>query len=163
MSEERPHEKREAEEHFGEASLGEAQSDEPALDPEMLEDADASSSTEELTDLPALEPVPVDALADEQEQAAAAEAGAIGGHTPTEGLPEAERPLAEGGEGEAEGFELAEAELIESASHGDASGHPLADRMPAEEAESEGLATYGEADHVEVSEDHLEDEQGGQR
>jgi len=161
MSEEGPHEGREAEEHFGEASLGEAQSDEPALDPEMLEDVAASG--EELTAFPALEPAPVDAVVDEQEEAAAAEAGAIGGHTPTEGLPEAERPLAEGGEGEAEGFELAEAQLIESASHGDASGHPLGDRMPAEEAESEGLATYGEADHVEVSENNLDDDQGGQR
>ncbi len=153
------------EEHFGEASLGEAQSDEPALDPEMLEDVEGALAAfgEKLTDIPGLEPAPVDAVLDEQEQAAAAEAGAIGGHTPTEGLPEAERPLAEAGEGEAEGFELAEAQLIESASHGDASGHPLGDRMPAEEAAAEGLATYGEADHVEVSEDDLDDDGGGQR
>ena len=67
---------------------------------------------------------------DEEAEAAAAEAGEIGGHTPTEGLPEAERPLAEGGEGEAEGFELAEQQLIESASHGDASGHPLGRWLP---------------------------------
>ena len=61
----------------------------------------------------------------EQEAAAAAEAGAIGGSVsseppPTDGGPsEAEQPLAEAGQGEAEGFELAEQELVEHAGHGD--------------------------------------------
>ena len=73
---------------------------------------------------------PTDETADEAELAAAAEAGEIGGHTSTQGLPEAERPLAEAGEGEAEGFELAEEQLIESASHGDPSGHPQRRPLP---------------------------------
>jgi hypothetical protein len=61
----------------------------------------------------------------EQEEAAAAEAAAIGGRVsseppPVDGGPdEAERPLAEAGQGEAEGFEEAERELEEHASHGD--------------------------------------------
>jgi hypothetical protein len=60
----------------------------------------------------------------EQEEAAAAEAGAIGGSvsedpTADAGIDPAERPLREAGEGEAEGFELAEEELEEHASHGD--------------------------------------------
>jgi hypothetical protein len=62
----------------------------------------------------------------EEEEAAAAEAGAIGGRVssdpPMQDDPEADpamRPLIEGGEGESEGFELAEAELVEHASHGD--------------------------------------------
>jgi hypothetical protein len=61
----------------------------------------------------------------QQEDAAAAEAAAIGGRPsdeplPTEGGPdEAERPLAEAGQGESEGFEQAEHDLIEHASHGD--------------------------------------------
>src|ERR1700759_2142240 len=52
----------------------------------------------------------------EQEEAAAAEAAAIGGRTspappPFEGQPdEVQRPLEEAGQGEAEGFELAEQE-----------------------------------------------------
>jgi hypothetical protein len=60
-----------------------------------------------------------------EEDAAAAEAGAIGGRTsaepaPVEGRPDdAQRPLAEAGQGEAEGFEQAEHDLIEHASHGD--------------------------------------------
>ena len=88
----------------------------------------------------------------EEEAAAAAEAGAIGGHTDSQRLPEAERPLAEGGEGVAEGFELAEEQLIQSASHGDKHGHPLGDRFPEEDARSEGLTIYGEADHEKASE-----------
>ncbi len=91
-------------------------------------------------------------LVAEEEAAAAAEAGAIGGHTDTQRLPEAERPLAEGGEGVAEGFELAEEQLIESASHGRKHGHPLGDGFPEEDARSEGLTIYGEADHEKASE-----------
>ena len=102
------------------------------------------------------EPAPDDPV-DEEAEAAATEAAEIGGHTPTEGLPDAERPRAEAGEGEAEGFELAEEQLIESASHGDASGHPSGDRFPAEEASSENLASYGEADSEHVSE-NVEDD-----
>jgi hypothetical protein len=91
-------------------------------------------------------------LVAEEEAAAAAEAGAIGGHTDTQRLPEAERPLAEGGEGVAEGFELAEEQLIESASHGRKHGHPLGDGFPEEDARSEGLTIHGEADHEKASE-----------
>jgi hypothetical protein len=61
----------------------------------------------------------------EQEEDAAAEAAAIGGRVSSERPPldggpdEAERPLAEAGEGESEGFEEAETALAEHASHGD--------------------------------------------
>jgi hypothetical protein len=57
----------------------------------------------------------------EQDEAAAAakEAGAIGGVAGDEDLDPAQRPLVEAGEGESEGFELAEEELIEHATHGD--------------------------------------------
>jgi hypothetical protein len=141
-------------ENFGEASLGEAQSesDFDPLDPDEKGDGD-----EELTDVPALEPDPSEATVIEAEEEAAAEAGAIGGVTGERDLPEAERPLAEAGEGEAEGFEEAEADLIEAASHGDAAGNPLGDRFTPEEAESEGLAEYGEADQEHVSEDTEDD------
>jgi hypothetical protein len=60
----------------------------------------------------------------EQAQAAAAEAAAIGGRVSSEppseeSRDEAFRPVAEAGGGEAEGFEEAERELVEHASHGD--------------------------------------------
>ncbi len=64
-------------------------------------------------------------LAREQTDLAAAEAGAIGGRTSSQPPPadgaadEAQRPLIEAGQGEAEGFEESERELVEHASHGD--------------------------------------------
>ncbi len=68
-----------------------------------------------------------DEFALEQEKEAAAESGAIGGrvsdYPSSEGLDTdagpAEPPLVEAGEGEAEGFELAERDLEEHATHGD--------------------------------------------
>jgi len=56
---------------------------------------------------------------EDEVEAAAAEAAAIGGVAGDEELDPAERPVVEGGEGEAEGFELAEEELADHASHGD--------------------------------------------
>lgn len=66
-----------------------------------------------------------DELAERETDQAGAEAGAIGGRTssepePIDGAPdESRRPLAEAGQGEAEGFEQAEQDLVEHASHGD--------------------------------------------
>jgi hypothetical protein len=51
---------------------------------------------------------PEDPLLRREERAAVSEAGAIGGRRPEYEGDEATRPLEEGGEGEAEGFELAE-------------------------------------------------------
>lgn len=142
-------------ENFGEASLGEAQSetDFDPLDP----DEAARARDDELTDVPAMEPAPEDAAVTEAEEEAAAEAAAIGGVTGEEGIPDEERPLAEAGEGVAEGFEQAEQELIEAASHGDPAGSPLTDRGEPEDARSEGLAEYGEADREYSSEDTDDD------
>ena len=89
-----------------------------------MSDEQNPEDREELTDVPAFEPAPTDALEIEAEEEAAEEAGSIGGVSGEEGLPEAERPLAEAGEGEAEGFEQSEAALIEAASHGDPAGQP---------------------------------------
>ena len=90
----------------------------------------------------------------EQEEAAAAEAGRIGG-SPSDGaepVDEAHRPLEEAGQGESEGFELAERELIEHASHGD----QHAARRAAQDAPStsdDGRAAQGsEADSEHSSE-----------
>jgi hypothetical protein len=60
----------------------------------------------------------------EEADKAAAEAAAIGGRPSLEPLSqeqsdEAARPVLEGGGGEAEGFEEAQRELVEHASHGD--------------------------------------------
>lgn len=85
-----------------------------------------------------------DPVGDEEAEAAAAEAARIGGPAP-DGPAEdpAQRPLIEGGEGEAEGFELAEEELIDNASHGNEKRFPNRDASPPEEPID---TAYGEPD-----------------
>lgn len=104
-----------------------------------------------------------DKLAAQEADRAAAEAGAIGGRVsseppPVEGGPdEAERPLAEAGQGEAEGFEQAEAELVEHASHGDQHAARRAIEDAPEETDDVRAAPAGEADREyssERDEDH---------
>jgi len=82
---------------------------------------------------------------------AAAEAAGIGGDPGLElrdekgdPIDEAHRPLEEAGEGVSEGFEEAEAELIDAAQHGDAGRPADFDAFPAEESPDPGV--YGEAD-----------------
>jgi hypothetical protein len=94
-----------------------------------------------------------DERAAREADAAAAEAGQIGGEPGSE-LPEAAdvagegedpaaRPLREAGQGEQEGFELAEADLVERAAHGDDAGTPVED---AGEPEQPAGDEHGEAD-----------------
>src|SRR3954468_1115083 len=85
-----------------------------------------------------------DPIAEEEADAAAAEAARIGGPAPDDPVDDpAQRPLVEGGEGEAEGFELAEAELIDNASHGNQKRFPNRDSSPPEEPTE---TAFGEAD-----------------
>lgn len=104
-----------------------------------------------------------DELESREADRAAAEAGAIGGSVSSDPAPaggtmdEAERPLAEAGQGESEGFEQAEQELIEHASHGDqhAARQALED-APDEPDDARGAAG-GEADRefsTEREDDH---------
>jgi hypothetical protein len=88
----------------------------------------------------------------EETDAAAMEAALIGGVTPDEDLPPAERPVIEGGGGESEGFEESEKALIEHASHGDQqSAHAiLHDQSLPEEPNT--AREDSEADHEHSSE-----------
>lgn len=88
-------------------------------------------------------------LADEEADAAAAEAGAIGGPGADQDLDPAERAPAEGGGGESEGFEQAEKDLIEHASHGDPAPDP-ASLASDEQAHPE--PEHGAADHEHTTE-----------
>ncbi len=90
-----------------------------------------------------------EALAEEEAEAAAAEAAAIGGSAAEDSEDPAEQPLIEAGEGEAEGFELAEQDLEDIASHGDQ--HRFPDSVPSP-PEEESDAEYGEPDE-EIHED----------
>ena len=64
---------------------------------------------------------------------------------------EERRPVEEAVGGEAEGFEQAEEQLIEYASHGDPAPDPSELAGEAEDAESADAA-YGDADHEHSSE-----------
>jgi hypothetical protein len=86
-----------------------------------------------------------DPIAEEEAEAAASEAAHIGGDVPPDTADPAEQPLIEAGEGEAEGFELAEKDLEDIASHGDQ--HRFPGRL-AGQPEEPTEATYGEPDQA---------------
>ncbi|HYU60695.1 MAG TPA: hypothetical protein VEK39_08040 [Solirubrobacterales bacterium] len=86
----------------------------------------------------------------EQADAAAAEAGAIGGRTGVEEeRDDAERPVSEAGGGEAEGFEQATEALRDAAEHGEGRD-PAADRGETEAHPDPG--THGEGDAIRSTE-----------
>ena len=102
------------------------------------------------------EDTPQDPLLRREEAAAAREAGGIGGRTPEyedeEGgqASEAERPLIEGGEGVEEGFEVAEEDLVEAASHGENRYDPSTADFGDEESAGDADVVAGEADEVDT-------------
>jgi hypothetical protein len=92
-----------------------------------------------------------DPLVDDQEQAAAAEAASIGGDTGSDNPDPEMQAVEEAGGGVAEGFEQAEQDLIENASHGDGAGNPAANAIDNEHAEADrSTAEYGEPDEVDA-------------
>jgi hypothetical protein len=87
-----------------------------------------------------------DPIAEEEAEAAAAEAAEIGGPAPDDPIDDpAQRPVIEGGEGQAEGFELAEQQLIDNAAHGDQKRFPNRDASPPEEPTD---TAFGEPDEA---------------
>ena len=81
----------------------------------------------------------------EQEREAAEEAAEIGGKGGDYEGDESERALAEAGQGEAEGFEVAEQDLVENASH-EESAAPDPTHLAGEPEADNPDAVYGEAD-----------------
>jgi hypothetical protein len=73
---------------------------------------------------------------------------------PNERQDPARQPVEEAGGGVAEGFEQAEQDLIENASHGDGTGDPETDAIDNENVEAErSTAEYGEADEPKPTDD----------
>ena len=87
-----------------------------------------------------------------EEDAAAAEAGGIGGPKPDTEGDEAARPVEEGGGGVAEGFEESERELAEHASHGENRRDPESDAFSPEAEGDRSTARYGEPDEADPTE-----------
>ena len=95
---------------------------------------------------------PDETLVAQEESAAAAEAASLGGH----GAPDAEdpamQPLYEAGQGDQEGWEAAERDLIENATHSDGGGNPLRDAFSPEAESDRSSAVYGAADSTPSTE-----------
>jgi hypothetical protein len=83
-----------------------------------------------------------------EEDAAAAEAGSIGGRRDPDVDP-AEQALEEGGEGESEGFEQAEEDLVEHTTHGDPAPDPRSVAFTPEEESDRETTDRGEPDEEE--------------
>lgn len=90
--------------------------------------------------------VPDGTLEEQQESAAAAEAAAIGGPATSDADDPAMQPLYEAGQGDQEGWEAAERDLIENATHSDGGGNPLRDAFSPEVESDRSDAVYGGAD-----------------
>jgi hypothetical protein len=109
---------------------------------------------------------PEDALLRQEESAAAREAANIGGPRPDyedeedRAASEAERPLYESGEGVEEGFEIAEDDLEEAASHEENRYAPEAHDFGDEESAGDADAISGEPDEVDVTETVRDPEAG---
>ena len=95
-------------------------------------------------------------FAEREEQAAAKEAGAIGGRGPEVGgadtdlhVDDAMKPVYEAGGGEQDGFELAERDLVRNASHDDGAGYPERDGFTPVIESDEASIEYAESDDVE--------------
>jgi hypothetical protein len=82
---------------------------------------------------------------EDEEAEAAREAAGIGGTVPKDTDDPAEAPLIEGGEGVAEGFELAEKDLEDIAEHGDEHRFPDGLSQPEEPQDPD---EYGEPDEA---------------
>jgi hypothetical protein len=107
------------------------------------------------------ERTPDDDLIREEEAAAAAAARRIGGVAGDEDDFDPEmRPVYEAGGGEAEGFEQAEADLVDNATHSDGHGEPLSDAFPPEAESDRSSAAYGEPDEEDVTEQVVDPETG---
>lgn len=95
-------------------------------------------------------------LADEtlaaEEAAAAAEARLIGGPAERDAEDPAMDPVYQAGGGEAEGFELAERDLVENATHGEGGANPLRDAFAVEAETDRSDAVYGDPDELRSTE-----------
>jgi hypothetical protein len=95
----------------------------------------------------------------QEEAAAAAEAAGIGGRVAPDADDPALDPVYQAGGGEQDGFEEAEAELIENATHGDGRGDPERDAFSPELEADRSTVVYGEDDQITSTE--IEDPDAG--
>jgi hypothetical protein len=117
--------------------------------------AGGHNSTETAID-PPRRPVPaddsLDPLVAREEAAAAAAAASIGGIGPSGAGDPAMDPVYQAGGGEQEGWEEAEALLVENATHGEGYADPEGDAFAPEAETDRSTAVYGEPDSIRSTE-----------
>ena len=121
----------------------------PESETERAEFADATKPDAEQTGARD----PDEELIAEEESAARLEARGIGGPVLHDADDPALEAVYEAGGGEQDGWELAERDLVENASHGGGHGNPLRDALAPEAESDRSDAEYGEADHWERPDD----------
>jgi len=96
---------------------------------------------------------PIDELVAEEESAAAAEASLIGGAVPSDVDDPEMNPVYQAGQGDQDGWEAAERDLVENATHSaDGGGNPLRDAFSPEAESDLSGAVYGGADELASTE-----------
>jgi hypothetical protein len=128
----------------------------PESDAERAEWADATRPTPDLLGARDADEI----LLRREESAAAAEAREIGGRAPHDADDPALDPVYEAGGGEQDGWEAAEHDLIDNASHGDGHGDPSRDALAPELESDRSPAEYGEADEWRSAGRREDDEAG---
>jgi hypothetical protein len=128
----------------------------PESETERRERADATRPDPDLTGARD----PDEEIVIEEESAAAAEAAAIGGAVPHDAQDPAMDPVYQAGGGEQDGWELAEAELIENATHGDDDANPIRDAFSPEAETDRSTAIYGESDGLSSTEVREDPDEG---
>ena len=128
----------------------------PSSDTERRERADALRPDSEATGARD----PDEQLVAEEESAAAAEAREIGGPAPHDAGDPAMDPVYQAGGGEQDGWEAAERDLIENATHGDGHGNPLRDALTPEIETDRSTAVYAESDRTTSTEVRHDPDEG---
>ncbi len=93
-----------------------------------------------------------DPVVAEEEAAAAAEAALVGGVVPHDADDPAMDPVYQAGGGDQDGWEAAEADLVENATHGDGEGNPLRDAFHPEAESDLSGAEYAEGNRMPSTE-----------
>jgi hypothetical protein len=125
----------------------------PSVTPPELPESDVERTERVDAGLPAMGELETgDDLVAQQESAAAAEAAAIGGVGGSETGDPAMDPVYQAGGGEQEGWEAAEGDLIENATHGEGHGDPARDAITPEVEADRSTAVYGETDRLPSTE-----------
>jgi hypothetical protein len=91
-------------------------------------------------------------LVAQEEWAAGAEARDIGGVAPHDADDPAMDPVYQAGEGDQDGWDAAERDLMDNAMHADGHGNPIRDALTPEIETDRSTAVYGESDRMPSTE-----------